>query len=124
MADYYDSMIEVADDAAVLAVSGETDLYTAPRFKRDVERLLSSTSGSVVLDLTDLDLIDSTALRILISALTQASDEGRSLLLVIARRHVLRVFAITGLRGFFSIFSTRDEALDALAGGHRLGEAA
>ena len=36
MSDYYDSQIELLGDVGVLRVAGETDLHTAPQFRRDL----------------------------------------------------------------------------------------
>jgi anti-sigma B factor antagonist len=107
----YDSEIEAYGSVAVLTVSGETDLYTARSFKRDVDEALDLAPGDVVLDLLGLDLVDSTALGVLIAAQSRMLEERRGLVLVVGRRHVLRVFDITGLRDMFSIVPTLAEAL-------------
>jgi anti-anti-sigma regulatory factor len=48
-------------DVCVLTVGGEADLCTAPRSRRDLEEAMAVTPGDVVLDLTDLELVASTA---------------------------------------------------------------
>jgi len=115
MLDYYDSEIELFGDVGVLVVSGETDLHTAPQFRRDVDEAMGATAGDVVLDLTDLELVDSTALGILMAAAGRMIEEQRSLVLVMSRNPVLRVFAVTGLLDFFSIVPTRAEAMARLS---------
>jgi len=117
MFDYYDSEIELLGDVGVLTVVGETDLYTAPRFRRDLDEAMEVTPGDVILDLTDLELVDSTALGIMMAAASRMMTEQRSLVMVVARTHVLRVFAITGLDGFFSVTATRAEALTRVSSG-------
>ncbi len=117
MVDYYDSDIELLGDVGVLTVVGETDLYTAPQFRRDLDETLGATPGDVILDLTDLELVDSTALGIMMAAAGRMMAEQRSLVLVVTRRHVLRVLTITGLGGFFPIASTRTEAMTKLTPG-------
>ena len=114
---YYDSEIELLGDVGVLTVVGETDLYTAPRFRRDLDEAMRVTQGDVVLDLTDLELVDSTALGIMMAATSRMVTEQRSLVMVVARTHVLRVFAITGVVGFFSVAATRAEAMTRVSSG-------
>ena len=97
MLGYYGSEIELLGDVAVLAVAGETNLSTAPQFRRDLDQAMKVTAGDVILDLADLELVDSSALGIMIAAVTGSE--------------VLRVFAITGLLAFFSIATTRTEAM-------------
>ena len=109
--DYYDSEIDFPGDVKVLTMTGETDLSTTPQFRRDLDEAMQVTSGHLILDLTDLELVDSTALGIMMAAAGRMMTEQRSLVLVVARSQVLRVFAITGLLSFFSIAATRAEAM-------------
>jgi anti-sigma B factor antagonist len=114
MLGHYDSDIELEGDVVVLSVSGETDLATAPELRSDLDEAIEATSGDVVLDLTDLELVDSTALGIMIAAAGRLMTERRSLAVVVAREHLLRVFETTGLHRFFSIAGPRDEAMARL----------
>lgn len=107
----YRSEIEFVGDAGVVAVSGEMDLYTASQFRTDIDEAIASTSGDLILDLSDLDMIDSTALCVMLGALGRLSDEGRWLILVVTQRHVMRVLTITGLLTTFRIAPSRREAL-------------
>jgi len=107
----YDSETEVVGEAGVVAVSGEMDLYTATRFKQDLDEVMASTTGDVVLDLSDLDMIDSTALGVMLRTLQRLSDDGRWLILVVTQAHVMRILTITGLRTTFRIAASRSEAL-------------
>jgi anti-anti-sigma factor len=117
MFDFYDSEIELLGDVGVLMVTGETDLASAPQFRRDLDEVMAVTPGDVVLDLTDLDLVDSTALGLMMAAAGRMMTEQRALVLVVSRSHVLRVLTITGLRDLFSIASTRTEAVMRLSSG-------
>jgi anti-sigma B factor antagonist len=115
MFDFYDSEIELIGDVGVLTVAGETDLSTSSRLRRDLDEAMDAASGDLILDLSDLDLVDSTALRVMLAAAKRMMAEQRALVLVVTRRHVLRVFDITGLRDFFSITSDRREAMASAA---------
>ena len=108
---YYGSEIELLGDVAVLAVAGETNLSTAPQFRRDLDQAMKVTAGDVILDLADLELVDSSALGIMMAAADRMMAERRALVLVVSGSEVLRVFAITGLLAFFSIATTRTEAM-------------
>ena len=65
MYDYYHSEIEVLGDVAVLTVAGETDLATATQLRGDLAATMEAASADVVLDLTDLELVESAALGIM-----------------------------------------------------------
>ena len=111
----YESRIDLVGEVAVLNITGETDLASAPDLRRDVDEAMQATSGGVVLDLTDLEFLDSTALGTLMAAAGRMMTEQRQLVLVVTRSKVLRVLTITGLLDFFSIVPTRDEALARLS---------
>jgi anti-sigma B factor antagonist len=115
MVDCYDSEIELLGDLCMLTVTGETDLFTAPKLRRDLDEAMRVTPGDLVLDLSDLDLIDSTALGIMTAAAGRMMTEQRSLVLVVSGAHVLSAFALAGLLGSFSIAATRAEAVGRLS---------
>lgn len=107
----YSSETEVVGEAGVVAVSGEMDLATAARFEDDLDGAIAATGGDLVLDLSDIDMIDSTALGVMLRVLQRLSDEGRWLILVVTQAHVMRILTITGLQTTFRIASSRSEAL-------------
>ena len=111
----YSSATEFIGDVGLVAASGDMDLFTAGRFKRDIDEAAALTSGDFVLDLSDVDMIDSTALCVMLGAAQRLAEEGRSLLLVVTGRHVMRILAITGLQTTFRIAASRREALDQVA---------
>ncbi len=104
-----------SDSTAVLIVSGEVDIYTAPQFKEQMLELLDSGVTDLVVDLTEVTFIDSTALGVLIGGVRRVNSAGGAMALVAVSRPVRRVLSITGLDRVFSIHDTRDAALKALA---------
>jgi anti-anti-sigma factor len=98
----YSSGIEFIGETGLIAVSGVLDFYAAPRFAQDVDQTVAFARGDLILDLSDLDLIDSSALCVAGTALQR---------LVITRSHVMRIFTITGLQNAFPIVASRREAL-------------
>jgi anti-sigma B factor antagonist len=59
--------------------------------------------------------MDSTGIGVLIDALRRLTGRRGHLALVCPTERILRPFEITGLVGYLTIFSTREEALGALA---------
>ncbi|MHB1709976.1 MAG: STAS domain-containing protein [Acidimicrobiales bacterium] len=96
-------------DIPVLAVAGEIDVATAPELRA---RLVDHEGDEIlVVDLSAVGFLDSTALGVLVTALRKRSDAGKRLPLVVIDPHVLKVFEITGLDQVFSMCSSVDEAL-------------
>ena len=111
----YSSETEVVGEVGVVAVSGEMDLCTASRFRRDIDEAAGRTSGGLVLDLSQVDMIDSTALGVMLMAQSGLNEDGRSLVLVVTRPHVMRILTITGLLTTFRIATSLAEALRQVA---------
>src|SRR5438270_13156508 len=95
---------------AVLAVRGEVDVYTAPRFRERLIELVSEGKHKIVVDLEAVDFLDSTGLGVLVGGLKRLRSHDGDLSLVCTQSRILKVFEITGLTSVFSIASTVDEA--------------
>jgi anti-sigma B factor antagonist len=105
----------LGEGRAVVSLRGEVDIYTAPRFKERLVALLDGGATRVVVDLSAVTFIDSTALGVLIGGVRRLHEAGGAMALVVASRPVERVLSITGLERVFTIHATRDAALAALA---------
>ena len=90
--------VDRAHGRTTVRVRGELDLHTAPQ----LGELLRDAGGArdLVVDLTEVELIDSTALGVLLAAARRRPDARLDVLLV--RTDLRRIFTITGLERFFS----------------------
>jgi anti-sigma B factor antagonist len=104
----------LSEGVGLVELTGEIDLYTAPPFKDDLVAVINEGAHDVVVDLSAVTFIDSTALGVLISGVKRLHEVDGRLFIVAASRPVVRILAITGLDRVLSIFATRDEALAAL----------
>ncbi len=104
---------EVADGIPVVAVDGEIDLFTAPEFKRRVQKALDRDGERMVVDLTETTFIDSSSLGVLIGAHRRLAARERSLVVVAPTPAVRKTLRITGLDGLFQVVGTLDEAVEA-----------
>jgi anti-sigma B factor antagonist len=103
------------DGLGVLVLSGEVDIYTAPQFKERMLELLDAGVDRLVVDLSDVTFIDSTALGVLMGGVRRVRTAGGAMALVVTSRAVERVLSITGLDRVFTIHATRAAALESLA---------
>jgi anti-sigma B factor antagonist len=53
----------IADDAYVISLAGEVDLYTAPEFKQQLLEVIGQGGKQVIVNFTNTTFIDSTTLR-------------------------------------------------------------
>jgi anti-sigma B factor antagonist len=79
-----------------LVVHGAIDVHTAPNLRRAVSAAARAT-GDVVVDLSQLEFIDSTGLHALVCAYHDAARDGWRLRIVAAPDGVQRVFRMTDL---------------------------
>jgi anti-sigma B factor antagonist len=104
-------------DVAVLAVSGEIDLWTAEEFRQALRRL-QATNERVVVDLSGVPFVDSSGLGVLVGGLKRARDIDGSLHLVVTSSAVRRVFTLTNLD---QVMPLHESVADAVAVASALG---
>jgi len=105
---------EFGDDAYVISLAGEVDLYTAPEFKQQLLDVISQGGKNVIVDFSDTTFIDSTTLGVLVGGVKRLRMNDGQLSLVCSDRNITKIFEITGLDRVFTIYSTRDEAVEQL----------
>ncbi len=108
---------QLREDAYVISLAGEVDLYTAPEFKQQLLDVIGQGGKRVIVDFSNTTFIDSTTLGVLVGGVKRLRPTGGHLSLVCSDRNITKIFEITGLDRVFAIHETRDEALSALAAG-------
>lgn len=99
------------DGVAIIDVAGELDLYTAPRLKEALLGALEDGALQIIVDMSGVHFIDSSALGVLIGGVKRLKPKEGKLVLVSVDENVNWIFQITGLNSVFDIFQTREEAL-------------
>jgi anti-anti-sigma factor len=99
--------------AWVLAVSGELDLRTSPELEERLARVWATGTELVILDLRQIEFMDSTGLRVLLSAHQRAQETGRRFALVRGADQVERVLTLTGVRDLLAVVDAPEELLAA-----------
>jgi anti-sigma B factor antagonist len=87
--------VEQDQRAPRLVAAGELDLATAEELEAGLKELEARAPAVVVLDLRELEFMDSTGLRAVIAADARARDRGARLVVVRAPGEVDRVFKLT-----------------------------
>ena len=104
-------------DHAVLKVAGEIDVYTAPKLREKLIELVNEGSYDLVVDLENVDFLDSTGLGVLVGGLKRVRNHYGSLKLVCTQDKILKIFRITGLTKVFPIHDSVDDAIAGSGGG-------
>ena len=82
----------------------------ASQFKEDMRRITDGGPRRVVLDLGQVDFIDSSGLGAIVAAMKQMDADG-TLALAAPTETVRKVFRLTRMDTVFEIFDSLDEAL-------------
>lgn len=98
----------------VVTASGELDVWSAPMLDELLQGVVDRATGSLIVDLSAVPLIDSVVLGVLVRHAKHLRAAGSELVLVTDDPRTVRVIEITGLGYLFHM--TRSLA-DAVAAG-------
>ena len=105
------SEYSAAPGTTVIAVSGEIDVYTAPRLREAIVSLTDAGNYRLIVDMEGVEFLDSTGLGVLVGGLKRVRAHDGAIDLVCTQGRILRIFRITGLSRVFNIYDSVDEAL-------------
>jgi anti-sigma B factor antagonist len=108
------SVSRFGDDSFVVAAGGELDLYTSERLRGELDDVLESGGRRILVDLTGVAFMDSTALGVLVDAAKALRPSGGQLVIVADDPRVTRVIEITGLQRVFRVERSLPEAVQKL----------
>jgi anti-sigma B factor antagonist len=97
----------------VLEVGGEIDVYTAPQLRERLIELVEGGQQHIVVDMEQVEFLDSTGLGVLVGGLKRVRAQDGSLRLVCGQERILKIFRITGLEKVFAIYPSVEEAVAA-----------
>ena len=97
---------------AIVQLGGELDLYNAPAVRAALEQASADGAERVVVDLSEVEFIDSTALGVLIEARSRFPNR-KAFVLAGPGLETRRALEISGLDRHFGVHSSVDEALAA-----------
>jgi anti-anti-sigma factor len=99
-------------EPAVIALEGELDVHAARALAPQLSDAAGADYAHLILDLSDVTLLDSTALGAIVQAQYGFNRQGRTLSVVAPNGSAAAVMLdLSGLRSRFSVFVSREAAL-------------
>lgn len=112
MQDQFRVEVRSEGKVAVVEVIGELDLASGPELERKLEELAEPPIELLVIDLREVEFMDSTGLSIIVKAHQRFTDAGRQLALVRGTSQVQRLLDLTGVAERLQIIDSPEELLN------------
>lgn len=106
---------EKQDSVNIVALKGRLDAGTSGSLEDALTALVDAGDAKVLVECRELDYISSAGLRVLLAAAKQFKKLNGSIALSALNPNVKQVFEISGFTSIFPIYSTREEAVEALS---------
>jgi anti-anti-sigma factor len=107
--------VESRGDSMIVTIRGDLDIVTSPGLDESLTRA-QGTYKRVILDLADVDFLDTSALAVIVGHWKQLEAAGGTLAIAGARYRYTKTLWITGLADKLPMYETVAEALAAKAG--------
>ena len=98
-------------NVAVLKLAGDLDSFSSNYLKEQLSKLFSGSKFEIVVDLTNVDFVDSAGLGQLVNALKLCIHHHGNLVLVGANSSITDLLRITKLDTVFRIYESAEEAV-------------
>ncbi|MDD3717549.1 MAG: STAS domain-containing protein [Actinomycetota bacterium] len=106
-----DVVLESVGNFSLIGLSGEVDVYSAPKLRETIKDLVDEGKYNIVVDLERVAFLDSTGLGVLVGGLKRVKHHSGELGIICGQEKILRIFRITGLTKVFPVYHSRDELL-------------
>lgn len=103
-----------SDRVSIAEIQGEIDVYTSPKLKESLTKLIEKGKYNIIIDLEGVRYIDSTGLGVLIGTLKKVREHNGTISIICCNPQIKKIFNITGLIKIFGIYKTAEEAFKNL----------
>ena len=98
---------------AIIEIKGRLDSKTTGELEQKILAVLEGDGRKLLVDMADLDYINSSGLRVLVMAYQRLKQSGGSLAICGTKDYILEVFEIAGYHRLFNLFPNQEEALSS-----------
>ncbi len=105
----FDVEVRDGDSAVVIGVQGELDLASSPALEQELETGPPSQAEVVIVDLRQVEFMDSTGLSVLVRAHQRATEKGQQFVVVRGPQQVQRLLSLTGVADRLTLVDSPEE---------------
>lgn len=95
--------IDKKDDYLILNLAGDLDVYSEEEFRDFIEDELKNKNLDLVIDIKDLDYLDSTGLGMFMKIYKMYEENGQKVKIINPKENILKLFKITDLTDIFEM---------------------
>ena len=103
---------EIIDQTGVLNLVGRLDAAAVKLVKENVDTLVKKHIVSIVMDMSEVDFIDSSGLGCLVSCLRSVNKENGDIKLASIQDQIRSLLELTRLHRVFQIYDNRESAIN------------
>ena len=89
--------IKEYEDLPLIIVKGEVDIYTCGKLKDSLAKILETTQNNFVLDLNELQYIDSTGLGTIAHSARAIEEKNGFVHIICKKPQIKKIFEVSGL---------------------------
>lgn len=104
---------ENVDGAIVLGIGGKINTEASEDLLKKMASLIDNGARHLLLDLSGVDYINSSGLRVLLTAARRMTDLGGKIVLADVAELIYQVLEVSGCTSHIRVYHSRDEALKA-----------
>lgn len=101
------------DGVTIFTIHGRLDAEETQELEKKVLEVVDSEDKRLLFDFSELEYINSSGLRVLVMAYQRMKQNKGHVAICNIRDYILEVFEISGYDKIFSIFPSKDEALES-----------
>ncbi len=103
------------ENLTIIYLNGDIDIYNHEKIEKKLHEIIAEDNSNILLNLENIDYINSSGLRIFISLMRQLMKENRKLRLCQANSNVINLLKVIQLVDIFEIYSDENKAIDSFA---------
>jgi len=104
---------KTAGNVNIIYLNGRLDAYAANDVEKKLDSLISAKQLNLVVELSRLEYISSSGLRVLLAGIKKVKKEQGDIRLACLQPYVREVFDIAGFTQLFQIFNSEEDAVNS-----------
>ncbi len=108
--------IEEKQNIPIVHINGEIDIYTCPELRKKLCELIDNGSRKLILDLENIQYIDSTGLGTIAHTARAIESENGQIFVISSKNQIKKIFKVSGLeKKNITLCDTETSALKELS---------